>query len=120
MLILDYGNRHYDHGDKPLSEEALEGFVGMLNFAQEVYNTVMSPVWNFVPKRHEMGEKGKREKGEKGKNKHWCMKRTLFIFCSESATRTGWKACATGPFMVLDEPEAHEWLVPKLQLGNEK
>ncbi|CAN2039285.1 Nitrogenase iron-molybdenum cofactor biosynthesis protein NifE [Candidatus Magnetomoraceae bacterium gMMP-15] len=29
----------------------LEGFVGMLNFAQEVYNTVMSPVWNFVPRR---------------------------------------------------------------------
>jgi nitrogenase molybdenum-cofactor synthesis protein NifE len=32
-------------------KEALEGFVGMLNFAQEVYNTVMSPVWRFVPRR---------------------------------------------------------------------
>jgi nitrogenase molybdenum-cofactor synthesis protein NifE len=32
-------------------KEALEGFVGMLNFAQEVYNTVMSPVWQFVPRR---------------------------------------------------------------------
>ncbi|MFZ5448530.1 MAG: nitrogenase iron-molybdenum cofactor biosynthesis protein NifE [Thermodesulfobacteriota bacterium] len=31
-------------------KEALEGFVGMLNFAQEVYNTVMSPVWRFVPR----------------------------------------------------------------------
>jgi nitrogenase molybdenum-cofactor synthesis protein NifE len=34
-------------------KEALEGFVGMLNFAQEVYNTVMSPVWQFVPRRVE-------------------------------------------------------------------
>jgi nitrogenase molybdenum-cofactor synthesis protein NifE len=34
-------------------KEALEGFVGMLNFAQEVYNTVMSPVWRFVPRRVE-------------------------------------------------------------------
>ena len=32
-------------------KEALEGFVGMLNFAQEVYNTVMSPVWQFAPRR---------------------------------------------------------------------
>ena len=23
----------------------------MLNFAQEVYNTVMSPVWRFVPRK---------------------------------------------------------------------
>ena len=34
-------------------KEALEGFVGMLNFAQEVYNTVMSPVWQFVPRKAE-------------------------------------------------------------------
>ncbi len=39
-------------------KEALEGFVGMLNFAQEVYNTVMSPVWRFVPRRSEAGVKG--------------------------------------------------------------
>jgi nitrogenase molybdenum-cofactor synthesis protein NifE len=32
-------------------KEALEGFVGMLNFAREVYNTVMSPVWRFVPRK---------------------------------------------------------------------
>ena len=30
---------------------ALEGFVGMLNFAQEVHNTVMSPVWRFTPRK---------------------------------------------------------------------
>lgn len=30
---------------------ALAGFVGMLNFAEEVYSSVMSPVWRFVPRR---------------------------------------------------------------------
>lgn len=29
----------------------LEGFVGMLNFAEEVYSSVMSPVWQFAPRR---------------------------------------------------------------------
>jgi nitrogenase molybdenum-cofactor synthesis protein NifE len=29
---------------------ALEGFVGMLNFAKEVHATVMSPVWRFTPR----------------------------------------------------------------------
>jgi nitrogenase molybdenum-cofactor synthesis protein NifE len=32
-------------------KEALEGFVGMLNFAKEVYSTVMSPVWRFTPRQ---------------------------------------------------------------------
>lgn len=32
-------------------KEALAGFVGMYNFAREVHSTVMSPVWNFVPRR---------------------------------------------------------------------
>jgi nitrogenase molybdenum-cofactor synthesis protein NifE len=36
-------------------KEALEGFVGMLNFAREVYNTVMSPVWRFVPRKAAAG-----------------------------------------------------------------
>lgn len=30
---------------------ALAGFVGMLNFCEEVYSSVMSPVWRFVPRR---------------------------------------------------------------------
>jgi nitrogenase molybdenum-cofactor synthesis protein NifE len=30
---------------------ALAGFVGMLNFAKEVYSSVMSPVWQFAPRR---------------------------------------------------------------------
>ena len=30
---------------------ALAGFEGMLNFAKEVYSSVMSPVWRFVPRR---------------------------------------------------------------------
>ena len=32
-------------------KECLEGFVGMYNFAKEIYHTVMSPVWRFVPRR---------------------------------------------------------------------
>ncbi|MBM9537289.1 nitrogenase iron-molybdenum cofactor biosynthesis protein NifE [Desulfobulbus alkaliphilus] len=32
-------------------KEALAGFEGMLNFAQEVYSSVMSPVWQFVPRK---------------------------------------------------------------------
>jgi len=32
-------------------KEALEGFVGMYNFALEVHRTVMSPVWRFMPRR---------------------------------------------------------------------
>lgn len=31
-------------------KEALEGFVGMANFAAEIHRTVMSPVWQFVPR----------------------------------------------------------------------
>lgn len=34
-------------------KEMLAGFHGMLNFAREVYSSVMSPVWNFVPRRSE-------------------------------------------------------------------
>jgi nitrogenase molybdenum-cofactor synthesis protein NifE len=36
-------------------KEMLAGFQGMLNFAREVYGSVMSPVWQFVPRRS--GEK---------------------------------------------------------------
>lgn len=32
-------------------KEMLAGFAGMLNFAKEVYGSVMSPVWRFVPRR---------------------------------------------------------------------
>lgn len=34
-------------------KEMLAGFQGMLNFAEEVYGSVMSPVWKFVPRRAE-------------------------------------------------------------------
>ncbi|MFH0781969.1 MAG: nitrogenase iron-molybdenum cofactor biosynthesis protein NifE [Pseudomonadota bacterium] len=34
-------------------KEILAGFAGMLNFAREVYGSVMSPVWKFVPRRSE-------------------------------------------------------------------
>lgn len=33
-------------------KEMLAGFAGMHNFAREVYNSVMSPVWRFVPGRN--------------------------------------------------------------------
>ncbi|QLA17036.1 nitrogenase iron-molybdenum cofactor biosynthesis protein NifE [Desulfolutivibrio sulfoxidireducens] len=32
-------------------KQALEGFVGMLNFAKEIHASVTSPVWRFVPRR---------------------------------------------------------------------
>ena len=32
---------------------ALEGFVGMYNFAREIHASAMSPVWRFVPRRAE-------------------------------------------------------------------
>ena len=39
-------------------KEALAGFKGMKNFAQEVYSSVMSPVWRFAPRRG--GDYGRR------------------------------------------------------------
>lgn len=33
-------------------KEMLAGFHGMLNFAREVYSSVMSPVWKFVPRHN--------------------------------------------------------------------
>ena len=35
---------------------ALAGFEGMLNFAKEVYSSVMSPVWQFTPRRDRLKE----------------------------------------------------------------
>jgi len=37
----------------------LAGFEGMLNFAKEVHRSVMSPVWDFVPRREFRNLKGK-------------------------------------------------------------
>ena len=34
-------------------KEMLAGFAGMLNFAREVYGSVRSPIWKFVPRRKE-------------------------------------------------------------------
>ncbi len=41
-------------------KEALEGFIGMLNFAKEVHTSVMSPVWRFVPRKTEAVSDGRR------------------------------------------------------------
>jgi nitrogenase molybdenum-cofactor synthesis protein NifE len=38
-------------------KEPLEGFVGMLNFAREVYTSVMSPVWSFAPRKERLVKK---------------------------------------------------------------
>jgi len=35
-------------------KEALAGFQGMLNFAEEVYSSVMSPVWRFTARNSKM------------------------------------------------------------------
>jgi nitrogenase molybdenum-cofactor synthesis protein NifE len=37
-------------------KEPLAGFIGMLNFAREVYSTVASPVWNLIPHRGPIGK----------------------------------------------------------------
>jgi len=37
-------------------KEALEGFVGMLNFAKEVHASATSPIWRFVPRREAMAK----------------------------------------------------------------
>ena len=34
-----------------LTNIPLAGFVGMYNFALEVYQSVMSPVWQFAPRK---------------------------------------------------------------------
>lgn len=48
MLILDYGNRFYDKGDKPLSEEAIEGFVRYSEFMVKHFRgrVKLWEVWN--------------------------------------------------------------------------
>ncbi len=53
-LAYKLGVGFCDHNHE--RKEPLEGFVGMLNFAREVYTTVMSPVWQFMPRR--VAEKG--------------------------------------------------------------
>lgn len=48
LLILDYGNRFYDGGDKPLSMEALEGFARYAEFMASHFKGVVRlyEVWN--------------------------------------------------------------------------
>ena len=44
-------------------KEILAGFSGMLNFAREVYGSVMSPVWRFVPRKSSLEYRQKIEGG---------------------------------------------------------
>ena len=48
MLILDYGNPFYDQGDKPISDEALEGFARYSEFIVRHFKGVVRhyEVWN--------------------------------------------------------------------------
>ena len=48
MLILDYGNKFYDNGDKPLSDEALEGFTRYSEFVVRTFKEVVRhyEIWN--------------------------------------------------------------------------
>ena len=48
---LGFGFCDHNHHRK----ESLAGFVGMLNFAKEVYASCMSPVWNFMPRKEKKG-----------------------------------------------------------------
>lgn len=49
-IAFKLGVAFCDHNHE--RKEILAGFVGMVNFAREVYNSAMSPVWNFVPRRN--------------------------------------------------------------------
>ncbi|MCK5708195.1 MAG: nitrogenase iron-molybdenum cofactor biosynthesis protein NifE [Candidatus Aureabacteria bacterium] len=48
-LAYKLGIGYCDHNHQ--RKLALAGFDGMLNFAREVYSSVMSPVWQFCPRR---------------------------------------------------------------------
>jgi len=58
-LVADAPGKYHkyavaDASDSPgymTRKEMLAGFAGMLNFAREVYSSVMSPVWRFVPRK---------------------------------------------------------------------
>ncbi|MEA3546396.1 MAG: nitrogenase iron-molybdenum cofactor biosynthesis protein NifE [Thermodesulfobacteriota bacterium] len=39
-------------------KEALAGFSGMINFVREIYSSVMSPVWQFVPRKRSVNSGG--------------------------------------------------------------
>jgi nitrogenase molybdenum-cofactor synthesis protein NifE len=50
-IAYKLGGAFCDHNHE--RKEMLAGFAGMLNFAKEVYGSVMSPVWRFVPRKAE-------------------------------------------------------------------
>ena len=48
-IAYKLGSAFCDHNHE--RKEPLAGFVGMVNFAREVYASVASPVWQFAPRR---------------------------------------------------------------------
>lgn len=53
-MALKLGIGFCDHNHE--RKTPLAGFAGMLNFAREVYTTVMSPVWQFAPRKNRREE----------------------------------------------------------------
>lgn len=51
LLVLDYGNEHYDNGDKPRSDAAIAGFVRFATFVARHFQgrVRMYEVWNEWP-----------------------------------------------------------------------
>lgn len=48
LFILDYGNKFYDYGDKPISENAIFGFVNYADFLTKHFSTKVKyyQIWN--------------------------------------------------------------------------
>lgn len=48
LAILDYGNKFYDNGDKPLSEQAIKGFSSYVSFLTNHFKNRISfyQIWN--------------------------------------------------------------------------
>ena len=48
LIILDYGNKNYDNGEKPLSEDAIKGFSNYENFVSSYFKGKVKiyEIWN--------------------------------------------------------------------------
>ena len=48
LIILDYGNKNYDNGQKPLSEDAIKGFSNYANFLSSYFKGKVKiyEIWN--------------------------------------------------------------------------
>jgi nitrogenase molybdenum-cofactor synthesis protein NifE len=60
-LAYKMGIGFCDHNHE--RKRPLAGFTGMLNFAEEIYSSVNSPVWKLVPRRRSLKAHGRIEAG---------------------------------------------------------